>query len=69
MWCLLLGSRHDPDRENCDRDVDLDLDQIWDRDRDLDRHLKKCSLTIADRDLDCSFEIADRDRDQFTYCW
>ena len=63
MWCLLLGSRHDPDRENCDRDVDLDLDQIWDR--DLDRYLKK----VADRDLDCSFAIADRDRDQFTYCW
>ena len=34
-------TRHDPDRENCDRDLDLDLYQIWDRDRDLDRHLKK----------------------------
>ena len=35
------GSRHDPDRENCDRD--LDLDQIWDRDR---------SFAISDRDRD-----------------
>ena len=43
IWAIegkvLIIARHDPDRENCDRD--LDLYQILDRDRDLDRNFKK----------------------------